>query len=189
METQIKEFINMDEFEKIQKIAQYFVDQKALPKWVDNAWKLVMVIQAWRDLGLTVTQAMSGIVLINWIVTVYGNVGALMMKRAGYDWEVLESDSKHCKIRIWKWEKEDHVEYNIVEAQHAWIVTSITRQKYPQEMIYWKCLARARKRICPEVLDGVAIYEDYQELEKKEMTIEEEQEILWNFKPLEKVNE
>ena len=33
-------------------------------------------------------------------------------------------------------------------------------------MLFWKALARARKRYCPEVMDGVALYEDYQELEK-----------------------
>lgn len=47
-----------------------------------------MLLQAGRDLGLTVTQSMSGLAMINGIVTAYGTVSASMMKRAGYRWTV-----------------------------------------------------------------------------------------------------
>lgn len=60
------------------------------------------------------------------------------------------------------------VQYSMEEAKHAGLTSSVTWQKYPQEMLFWKVLARARKRYCPEVMDGVALYEDYQELEKPE---------------------
>lgn len=50
MSSDIKQFIDLEQFEKIKTFAQYFVDQKALPKGVDNAGKLVMLLQAGRDL-------------------------------------------------------------------------------------------------------------------------------------------
>lgn len=186
MTQEIREFIDLEQFEKIKTFANYFVEQKAFPKGVDNVAKLVMILQAGKDLGLSVTSCMSGLCLINGIVTVYGNVGALVMKKSGYDWKVIEWNSKKCKIKIWKGRSEeeatktDEVEYTIEEATHAWIVKSDPWIKYPQEMIYWKCLARARKRVCPEVLDGVAIFEDYQEMEKETKVIDAD-ELLKDF--------
>jgi len=170
---EIKQFIDLKWFEEIKTIAQYFVEQKALPKWIINAWQLVMLMQAWKDLWLSITQSMAGLVMINWVITVYGNVWALLMKRAWYDWEVIESNSKHCKIKIFKWDKIDEVEYDMTEAQFAWINWSAVWTKYPQEMIYRKCIARARKRICPEVLDWYSIYEDYQEMDKPIIPIDD----------------
>lgn len=186
-EKEMKQFIDLDWFEKIKTIAEYFVQSNALPKGVDNAWKLVMVLQAGKDLWLSVTQSMAGIALINWVVTVFGNVWALMMKRAWYDWRVIESTSKICKIKIRKWESEDkatktdEVQYSYEEAKFAWII-KWPRLSYPQEMLYWKCLARARKRVCPEILEWIAIYEDYQEIEKP---IIDEAKIIENFEKAE----
>lgn len=81
----------------MQTYAQYLVEQKALPKGVDNAGKLVMLLQAGRDLGLSPTQCFSGLAMINGIITVFGNVGALMMKRGGYSWEVLPTEKVYAK--------------------------------------------------------------------------------------------
>lgn len=169
MSSEIKPFIDLEQFEKIKKFAQYFVDQKALPKGVDNAGKLVMLLQAGRDLWLSVTQTMSWLAIINGVVTVFGTVGATMIRRAGYDWKILESTATVCKISISKeWREAMEVQYLMEEAKHAGLTNSVTWQKYPQEMLFWKVLARARKRYCPEVMDWVALYEDYQELEKPE---------------------
>lgn len=190
-EWEIKQFIDLEWFEKIKTMAEYFVSSNALPKGIDNAWKLVMVLQAWKDLWLTVTQSMAGIALINGVVTVFGNIGALIMKRAWYDWKVIESTSKVCKIKIWKWESEekatkiDEVMYDYEEAKFAWIIKWPWLQ-YPQEMIYWKCIARARKRVCPEVMDWYAIYEDYQEIEK---VVVDEVKVMENFSKVEVVDE
>lgn len=59
------------------------------------------------------------------------------------------------------------IEYKYSEAVKAGIVKNDPWVKYTDDMLYWKCLARARKQVCPEVLDGVAMYEDYQEIEGK----------------------
>lgn len=181
------EFLNMDDFGKMQQVANYFAEAKAFPKWVDNAGKLVMIMQAGRDLGLTVTQSMSGLAIINGIVTVYGSVAAVLMKRAGRDWEVMPTEKTKIKekdaagkevektkdliktIKIWKWErvsgKETSVSYSYSEAVTAGVSNNDTWKKYTDDMLYRKCLARARKQVCPEVLDGVALYEDYKDME------------------------
>lgn len=188
-----QEFVNMDDFEKMIKVADYFCEAQALPKWVDNAWKLVMVLQGGRDLGLSVTQSMSGLAMINGIITVYWSVAAVMMKRAWRDRDIspTEDVTEKKKVKIKKWDKEVEEEktiltdkiktltiwnkseperkreivYKLSEAEKAWLTTKDIRQNYTDDMMYRKCLARARKYVCPEVLDWYAIYEDYQDIE------------------------
>lgn len=186
MSWEIKTFVDLAEFEKIQKVVDYFIAQKALPKWIANAGQFVMVLQAGKDLWLSMTSSMAGIALINWIITVHGTVGALVMKKTGIDWRVLESTSKHCEIEIWRWKDEEttrkeKIKYTIEEAQNAWLLSKDNRKNYPKDMLYRKCLARARKIFCPEVLDWVAIYEDYQDIEK-DTPVVNETVIMENFK-------
>lgn len=56
-----------------------------------------MIMQAGRDLGLSVTQAMSGLAIINGVVTAYGAVAAVLMKRAGRNWTVETTEQKMGK--------------------------------------------------------------------------------------------
>ena len=167
-----KAFIDLQEFEKIKAVAEYFVTAKALPKWIDNAGKLVMIMQAGRDLGLSVTQSMSGLAIINGIVTVYGGVAATLMKRAGYRWTVgpmvncPDGDKKDVmrQLKIWHIDSPEtvaNIEYRRSEATRAWLVTKDVWKTYPDTMMYRKLLAKARKEFCPEVCDGTPMYEDY----------------------------
>ena len=79
-----------------------------------------MLLQAGRDIGLSVTQTMSGLAIINGVVTVFGMVGATMIRRAGYDREVLESTSKNCKLKMFKEKRQPmEISYSIDEASHA----------------------------------------------------------------------
>lgn len=168
-------FIDLEEFEKIKTVATYFVESKALPKWVDNAGKLVMIMQAGRDLGLSVTNSMSGLAIINGVITVYGWVAAMLMKRAGYMRtitpmiEEFANDGARIdvvrKLTIWHKDRKDHVaelEYRRSDATRAGLTTKWdVRKNYPDTMMYRKLLAKARKEFCPEVLDGTPMYEDY----------------------------
>lgn len=75
------------------------------------------------------------------------------------------------RIQIWHVdtpEDKTTIEYKYSEAQKTGVTEkSDTWKKYPERMLYWKCLAKARVEVCPEALDGMPIYEDYQDYEKK----------------------
>ena len=183
--TEIKSF-NFEMYNNFKIVAKDFWESKAIPKWIQNAEQLCMVLQAWYDLGLNITQSLSWLYIVNWIVTVYGTMAWLLMKKAWYDWEVLESTSKLCRIEIWKiWsDKKSQIEYIIEEAQFAWLLDwwMGIRRKYPKDMLFWKCLSRARKTFCPDALWWMPVYEDYQEIEKeKSAVMVDEKDLLKDF--------
>lgn len=57
---------------------------KALPAQLDNPEKVFMVLLTGRDLGLSPTQSLNGLYIVNGKVSIYGETAALLMKRAGY---------------------------------------------------------------------------------------------------------
>lgn len=187
MTNEIKPF-NFEMYQNFKIVAKDFWESKAIPKGITNAEQLAMIMQAWLELWIWITQSLWGLCIINWIVSAYWTTAWMLMKRAWYDRKIVESSSKICKIKIWKWEestasKIDEVDFVMYEAINAWISTKDNRVKYPKDMLYWKCLARARKRICPEALGWMPIYEDYQdiEVENKKFSDEDEKKVLENF--------
>ena len=167
-ETAIKQFIDMSQFDTITKYVDYFVTNNALPANIKNGWQYVMVLQMWYELGMSPMQAINGITIINGVCTVHWQIAAWMMK-SEVDRDVEESTSKICKIKIRRKDAPEriaNIEYKIEEAQNAKLLDKDNWVKYPQDMLFYKCLARARKRFCPELLGGIALYEDYQNVEK-----------------------
>lgn len=77
-------------FEAYKTMANYFVDSKALPAGVQNAPQLVMVLQAGQDLGLTITEAMTSLAIINGRVSMYGEKVIQRVRDAGYKIELQE---------------------------------------------------------------------------------------------------
>lgn len=173
METQIRPFIDPEGFKRMTDYVDYLVEKKALPPNIQNAGQYLVQLQTWEELWLTRMQATSGITIINGVPTVFWQVAASLMKKF-VDWDIVESTSKLCKIKIRykdNPERTAEFEYKIEEAEHADLTKRDNWKKYPQDMLYYKALARARKRFCPDVMNWMAIYEDYQDVVKTEATI------------------
>jgi hypothetical protein len=119
--------------------------------------------------------------IVNWKITVYWETAIMLIKRAGYDIEIIESTAKKAHVKISKWDKSQDCIYSMEEADHAWITQwwMGIRKKYPRQMLMYKAIAFARKFFCPEVLWGFLMKEEMDE--KEEITKGEENEILEGF--------
>lgn len=135
---------------------------KALPAQLDNPEKVFMVLLTGRDLGLSPTQSLNGLYIVNGKVSIYGETAALLMKRAGYVIQRWECDSKSATVTIRHKDTPDqkHTEtYTMAEAQYAKIVRNVWLT-HPKTMLRWKALANARKLFAPECLGGYLIKEE-----------------------------
>lgn len=163
METKlVNRKFDMTQYQNFKEIAKDFFESKALPKWIDNPEKMVMILQAWADLWLSPTQAINWLYMVNWKISVYWETAILLMKQAGYTIEILESTSKNAKVKISKNWVEQEFEYTIWEAEHAGLLTGgmWIWKKYPRQMLLYKALAFCRKFFAPDCLWGYLIKEE-----------------------------
>jgi len=180
---------DMEEYKNFKLIWQDYFDSGALPKWIDNMPKAVMVLQAWYDLGLSPTQAINWLYMINWKISVYWETAILLMKQAGYKIKTLESTSKIARVHISKDGEEQEFEFTIEEAAHAGLTTGgmwIWR-KYPRQMLLYKAFAFARKFFAPDCLWWYLIKEELDWEIKEDITIEDEAEVFDGFEKEEEI--
>lgn len=153
---------DMAVYQSFKEIGKDFFDSKALPAWIDNTQKVVMIMQAGYDLWLSPTQAINWLYMVNGKITVYGETAILLMKQAGYQIEVLESTSQLARVKISKNGVSQEFEYTIEEAKHAGLLDSRLGiwKKYPRQMLLYKAFAYARKFFAPDCLWGYLIKEE-----------------------------
>jgi hypothetical protein len=68
-----------------------------------------------------------------------------------------------------KGQPEYSVTYTWEDAKRAGLTSKDTYQKYPKDMLYWKAAGRAAKRQWADVLKGIAIRENMDEMETVEV--------------------
>ena len=173
--------ITQEQIQQITSLSQIFIKSWALPKWLDNEAKVTMVLMAWRDLWLNPTQAINWLYIVNGKITVYGETAIMLIKRAWYEIDILESTAKKATVRISKWEKYQECTYTIEEADHAGITSGgmWIWKKYPRQMLMYKAIAFARKFFCPDVLWWYLMKEEIDE--KETISKDEEKDIIDGF--------
>lgn len=180
----------MANFQAFQTMATVFAEWGALPNGIKNAPQLIMIMQAWIDLWLSVTEAMQSLSIINWRVTMYGEVVTKRVLEKWYDVEfvkeeledlVFEKDWQKykrlqwfCTVKLSKWEKSFTETFTIEEARNANLLTKDNRKNYPKIMLRYRAVRNAVKFFCPEVLWWIPMYEEmkdyFWEDEKKSST-------------------
>lgn len=180
------DIITKEQTEQLTSLAEILIKSNALPKWFDNPQKVFMILMAWRDLWLNPTQAINGLYIVNGKITVFWETAVLLIKKAGYDIEIIESTSKQATVKISKWGKSQECTYTMAEADHAWISQGgmWIWKRYPKTMLMYKALAFARKFFCPDALWGYSMKEELDgevvDL-KEELTEEEKKQALDGF--------
>lgn len=155
-------------FMEFQQMADVFSRSGALPADM-NAGKAIMLMQYGKSINLDATQSLFRLFFINGRVGTYGEVILENMIQHGYTTEVLERTPKNAKIRVtapdgrtheeeFSWEDAERAKLPPLPGSDAakkspWIL-------YPQNMLYWKAIANAKRFFCPEVMRGVLIKED-----------------------------
>lgn len=169
-------FIDKDQLSTIQEYAKYLAEGRALPAGIDNAAKLAMVLHAGKDLGMSTTQALSGITLVNGKPVVWGAVAASLMTANGYKLEWLEATATKARLKVSKEGRGEHVEeFTIEDAKKAGLTSKAGPwQLYPKDMLRWKALARARNFFCPEVGAGMPVKEDYDDVKENVPSAQDE---------------
>lgn len=174
MASEIVPFIDKDQLATMREFVDYLKTNSALPA-NENAGQVMMKLQAAKDMGLTPTQALTGIAFVNGKLAVFGAAAASLMVKHGYNLSWGECTDKVATLKVSKEGRGEHPEtFTIEDARKAGLAGKPGPWTlYTRDMLRWKALARARNFFCPEVGGGLPIKEDYQELETVTQPIDE----------------
>lgn len=132
---------------------------------------VLAAIMMGHELGFGVMQSLSNIAVVNGRASVWGEAVSALILNSGLCDYLLDSvtgDGKALSVTI-KTKRKGMPEYSYTyswaDAEKAGLVGKDTYQKYPKDMLYWKCLGRVGKRIYADVMKGIAIREIADEME------------------------
>jgi len=126
----------------------------------------MMVIQQGNNCGLRPQESVAGMYPVNWTVTTFGATTNKLLVKAGYRIKVLQYTSDVCEISL---SHTDQGELGVVKFTKDDAIRAKLRGKagtwtyYPQDMLYWKCVARVLKMYAPDAIGGMQIFEDVKE--------------------------
>jgi hypothetical protein len=168
MASEIVPFIDKDQLATMREFVDYLKTNSALPA-NENAGQVMMKLQAAKDMGLTPTQALTGIAFVNGKLAVFGAAAASLMVKHGYNLAWGKCSATTATLKVSKEGRGEHSEtFTIDDAKKAGLAGKAGPWTlYTRDMLRWKALARARNFFCPEVGGGLPIKEDYQETEKE----------------------
>lgn len=130
---------------------------------------VLAAIMMGHELGFGVMQSLSNIAVVNGRASVWGEAVSALILNSGICEYLLDSvagEGKTLAVTI-KTKRSGMPEYvytySWADAEKAGLTGKDTYQKYPKDMLYWKCLGRVSKRNYADVLKGIAIRENMDE--------------------------
>lgn len=89
-----------------------------------------------------------------------GNLLAVLLKRSErYRYVIEEKSDKQARITFLekidgKWEKLGTETFSMAMAQRAGLTSNATYKKYPEQMLFWRCLMAGARTMCPDITAG-----------------------------------
>jgi hypothetical protein len=143
-----------------------------------------------RDLGISPTQALQTLDIVEGAIFMRGVLLASFVRRSpDYHYKTIERTSERCRLLFlgfpqdeeeegfvktagrW-WEVLSEETFTIADAKQAQLV-KVDKPKsgwmaHPKNMLFWRCISNAVKMEAPDLLGGVPVYTEADEIPKRE---------------------
>lgn len=116
-----------------------------------------------RDLGLSPTQAMMGIHIVEGKPMVAAvTLGAFVRQSEHYDYKINQLDDERCELEFsYDGDPMGVSEFSIEDAKKAGLVKDRGGwAKYPRNMLFARAMSNGIRWYCPDATQGVAVYHE-----------------------------
>lgn len=160
-------------------LATELVAGSSLPKGIKTAGDFIMYMQAGRDLGITLTEALNSLAFINWKMTMYWPKLIARARQFGYkfkfdEWteeikKIQEDGSekmnynKYCTCTMWHKDSPEDVRTerrDLIKANKAGLLGKDVWKNYTETMLRYRAIGDCIKFFAPEAMSGVSMYEE-----------------------------
>jgi len=155
-------FPSREDWNTMEIIAKTFLNAGAMPKGIDTAPKLMVILQAGREAGLSPIESLNSLYFVNGKVAMYGEAVPLQVLRAGHEieWGTCNAETATVTITRGDTGKSMTTTFTMADARSRGYTNNPIYQKYPENMLKWRALSMTAKFICPDALRGIGIKEE-----------------------------
>lgn len=131
-----------------------------------------------RDLGLSATQAMTDIHIVEGKPEMSANLQAAKVLGSGrYDYTVLEHDERACAIEFTRIADDKRLgvsRFTIDDAAKAGLAGRPVWRNYPRNMLFARAMSNGVAWFCPDITNGIRVYAEGEVRETLPVTTEPE---------------
>ena len=155
-------FPTQAEWNTINTIAVTLKNGGVLPKGIDTVQKMVVVLQAGREIGLQPIEALNSLYFVNGKVSMYGEAVPMQIMRAGHEIKWGKCDKNEATVTITRGDNGNEMTqtFTMAEAVERGYTSNALYKKFPENMLKWRVLGMVSKFIAPDALRGIGIKED-----------------------------
>lgn len=161
MKEQSLGFFNPTVWEGINKMAVVFHNSGALPKAIDSTAKVIMVLQAGKEVGMQPVEALQAYAFINGRLTMFGNAVIAQVAKAGHDITWGHCDDQTATVTVTRCDNKKSMTetYTIEDAKRAGLINRDVWKAYPRRMLKYKAFAEVANFLTPDALHGAQMRE------------------------------
>ena len=148
------------EFTYLERVAALAADSGLYGSGAKTKAQLLMKLIYGRDLGISLSAALSGIDIYDAKMELSANlIAALVEAHPHYAYAIVESTSERCELEFFKDERSlGTAKFDAGDARTAGLAGTEYYRQYPSDMFFARAMTRGARRHCPGLGRGVPIY-------------------------------
>jgi hypothetical protein len=148
------------EFTYLERVAALAADSGLYGSGAKTKAQLLMKLIYGRDLGISLSAALSGIDIYDAKMELSANlIAALLEAHPHYAYAILESTNERCELEFFKDERSlGTATFDRADATTAGLAETDYYRQYPSDMFFARAMTRGARRHCPGLGRGVPIY-------------------------------
>jgi hypothetical protein len=148
------------EFTYLERVAALAADSGLYGSGAKTKAQLLMKLIYGRDLGISLSAALSGIDIYDGKMELSANlIAALLEAHPHYAYAILESTNERCELEFFKDERSlGTAKFDQADATTAGHADTEYYRLYPSDMFFARAMTRGTRRHCPGLGRGVPIY-------------------------------
>lgn len=161
LDTETSNFMNPNRWAIMTAMANTFIASKALPKSIENAPQLMMVMQAGFEAGMQPLQAINSFYFVNGKLSMYGDAVIAQVMRAGHKVEFYDCNDKTASCRITRGDNGQVMEttFTMEMVKARGLDRNPVFKTNPENMLKFKAFHMNAKFIAPEAVRNMQIKE------------------------------
>lgn len=155
-------FPSQEEWNTMSLIATTLRAGGVLPKGIDTVQKMMVVLQAGREIGLAPLESLNSLYFVNGKVAMYGEAVPNQILRAGHRIVWGKCDATTATVTIIRGDDSQKMSttFTMKDAEERGYTSNAIYKKFPENMLKWRALSMTAKFIAPDALRGIGIKED-----------------------------